>query len=103
MSIVIEFGSATEALLVVAYLCVILFDTKCTNRCILMQYCSKELARKVPLYKPMLFVQLNVIYLLLVYVQKAMKEKNIDIAQVEKDVLGTPSENQPPHNKSTIS
>jgi len=32
-----------------------------------------------------------------------MKEKNIDIAQVEKDVLGTASENQPPHNKSTAS
>ena len=36
-------------------------------------------------------------------VQKAMKEKNIDIAQVEKDVLGTASENQPPHSKSTAS
>lgn len=36
-------------------------------------------------------------------VKKAMKEKNIDIAQVEKDVLGTASENQPPHNKSTAS
>ena len=32
-----------------------------------------------------------------------MKEKNIDIARVEKDVLGTTSENQPPHNKSTAS
>jgi len=42
-------------------------------------------------------------YLLLVFVQKAMKDKNIDIAQVEKEVLGTTSENQPPHNKSTTS
>jgi len=32
-----------------------------------------------------------------------MKEKNIDIAQVEKDVLGTASENQPPQNKSSVS
>lgn len=39
----------------------------------------------------------------LLCVQKAMKEKNIDIAQVEKDVLGTANENQPPPTKSTTS